>query len=296
MNSGSAETVRAGISAGFRELHAGMQIGIITFLTDEGISGKALGPALEDRGFESLFLAEHSHIPASRKSPYPMGGDLPRRYYRTLDPFVALGAVAAVTERLILGTSVTLLIQRDVIHTAKEVASLDLISGGRVVFGVGVGWNREEMADHGTDPRTRGALLDEQLEAIRAIWTEELAEYHGRFIDFDPMYSWPKPVQQPHPPIFVGGESAAIKRAIRHGVGWVPNGPATAAEVPAQLAPFAGNDLPVMVAPVLPDPAILDAYAEAGVQRVALSLAPLPEADALRKLDTLVPLVERYHV
>ncbi|QIS03776.1 TIGR03619 family F420-dependent LLM class oxidoreductase [Nocardia brasiliensis] len=272
-----------------------MQIGIITFLTDEGISGKALGPALEDRGFESLFLAEHSHIPASRKTPYPMGGELPRRYYRTLDPFVALSAVAAVTERLILGTSVTLLIQRDVIHTAKEVASLDLVSGGRVVFGVGVGWNREEMADHGTDPRTRGALLDEQLEAIRAIWTEELAEYHGRFIDFDPMYSWPKPVQQPHPQIFVGGEEAALKRAMRHGVGWVPNGVRTAEDVAAQLAPFAGTELPVMVAPALPDPAVLDAYAEAGVQRVAVSLPPLPEADALRKLDTFAPLVERYH-
>ena len=136
-----------------------MKIGVNTFLTDEGIKGTVLGPALEERGFESLFLAEHSHIPASRESAYPGGGDLPRVYFRTLDPFVALGAIAAVTDRLVLGTGVTLLVQRDVIHTAKEVATLDQISGGRAVFGVGVGWNREEMADHGTDPRTRGALL-----------------------------------------------------------------------------------------------------------------------------------------
>lgn len=272
----------------------GMKIGVNTFLTDEGIGGPALGRALEERGFESLFLAEHSHIPASRESAYPGGGDLPRVYYRTLDPFVVFGAIAAVTERLVLGTGVTLLIQRDLIHTAKEVASLDLLSGGRVVFGVGVGWNREEMADHGTDPRTRGALLDEQLEALVRIWTEDLAEYHGRFVNFDPMYAWPKPVQRPHPPIFIGGGEAAGRRAIRHGVGWVPNGVATAGEVPAQLAALDGHDLPIAITPVAPDPAILDAYAEAGVTRVTLSLPTVPEAETLRTLDEYAKLASRY--
>src|SRR5436305_5356032 len=160
-----------------------MKIGINTFLTDEGIEPTVLGPALEERGFESLFLAEHSHIPASRRTPYPAGGDLPRMYYRTLDPFVALTAVAVTTQRLRLGTGVALLPQRDVIHTAKEVVSVDRISGGRFIFGVGVGWNRDEMENHGTDPSTRGALVDEQLAALRLIWTEELAEFHGKFID-----------------------------------------------------------------------------------------------------------------
>ncbi|GAA5064455.1 LLM class F420-dependent oxidoreductase [Nocardia callitridis] len=271
-----------------------MKIGINTFVTDEAIGAAALGRALEERGFESLFLAEHSHIPASRKSPYPRGGELPRQYFRTLDPFVALGAIAAVTERLLLGTAVTLLIQRDVIHTAKEVASLDHLSGGRAVFGAGVGWNREEMADHGTDPRTRGALLDEQLAAIRAIWTDELAEYHGEFIDFDPLYAWPKPIQRPHPPIYIGGANAAAERAARHGVGWIPNGVTSATEVAEQLAVLDGRDIPVTACPVPADPTVLDAYAEAGVERVTLSLPTHPEADALRKLDEFAELAQRY--
>ncbi|MBF6463814.1 LLM class F420-dependent oxidoreductase [Nocardia beijingensis] len=271
-----------------------MQIGVTTFITDEGISGPKLGSALEERGFESLFLAEHSHIPASRKSPAPGGGELPRTYYRAVDPFVALAAVAAVTERLILGTGVTLLIQRDVIHTAKEVATLDLISAGRFVFGVGAGWNREEMADHGTDPRTRGALLDEQLDAIRKIWTEDLAEYHGRFIDLDPMYAWPKPVQRPHPPIYLGGGQAAADRAIRHGVGWLPAAVSDPAAIRAQLSALHGTDLPVTVAFVATDPALIDGYAEAGAQRLLFGLPTLPESETLRALDDLAKLAGHY--
>jgi probable F420-dependent oxidoreductase len=274
-----------------------MKIGVNTFLTDEGISGTKLGVALEERGFESLFLAEHSHIPASRKSPYPGGGELPRVYYRTFDPFVALAAVAAVTERLVVGTGVALLIQRDFLHTAKEVVTLDHLSGGRFVFGVGVGWNREEMADHGTDPRTRGELLDEQLAALREIWTRDLAEYHGRFIDFDPIYAWPKPVRTPHPPIYIGGGEAAARRAARLGVGWIPNGVADADAVGPQLAQLAehgGAGLPVTVTPAPRDPAVLAAYAEAGVERVTLSLPTLPEAETLRKLDEFAPLVEQF--
>jgi len=272
-----------------------MKIGVNTFLTDEGISGPVLGRALEERGFESLFLAEHSHIPTSRRSPYPGGGELPRMYYRAFDPFVALAAIGAATERLILGTGVTLLIQRDIIHTAKEIATLDQLSGGRVVFGVGVGWNREEMENHGTDPRTRGALVDEQLSALRAIWTEDEAEFHGKFIDFDPIYSWPKPIQRPHPPIFLGGGPTAAERAIRHGIGWIPLSVADPAAIADQLAGFRESGLPVTAITVgVPDLAVLDAYAEAGVERVTLQLDTTPEAESLRELDTLTKFAERY--
>ncbi|MFI1912257.1 LLM class F420-dependent oxidoreductase [Nocardia sp. NPDC020380] len=270
-----------------------MDIGISTFVTDEGISGPKLGVALEERGFESLLLAEHSHIPV-RSAISPSGGELDRKYLRVVDPFVVLGAVAAVTERLVIGTAVTLLIQRDVIHTAKEVATLDLVSGGRFVFGVGVGWNRAEMSDHGTDPRTRGALMDEQLAALRAIWTEDLAEYHGKFIDFDPLYSWPKPVQRPHPPILIGGGEAAAQRAIRHGVGWIPAAVADPAAIPAQLGQLGGHDLPVTATNIAPDPALLDAYAEAGVRRVTFGLPTLPESETLRALDEFAKVAASY--
>ncbi|MDQ0945830.1 putative F420-dependent oxidoreductase [Streptomyces sp. V1I1] len=174
-----------------------MKFGVSTFITDQGISPTSLGTALEDRAFDSLFIAEHTHIPADRQTPYPGGGELPEMYYRTLAPFVALTAIGVVTERMLLGTGIALIPQRDPIMTAKEVASLDLISGGRVIFGVGVGWNREEMRNHGTDPSTRGRLTDERLRAIRELWTAEKAEFHGEFVNFDPVYAWPKPVQRP---------------------------------------------------------------------------------------------------
>jgi probable F420-dependent oxidoreductase len=270
-----------------------MKFGITTFVTDEGISPHALGPAVEERGFDALFVAEHSHVPASRATPYPGGGELPRVYYRSLDPFVALTAVAVSTERLLLGTAVAILVQRDVIHTAKEVASLDLVSGGRVIFGAGVGWNREEMQDHGTDPRTRGALFDEQLAALRAIWTEELAEFHGRFVDFDPMYAWPKPVQQPHPPLYIGGGEAAARRAARLGAGWIPNGVPNPADIPAQLA-LAGDGVPVTISPVRRDPLVVSAYAEAGVERVNFMLGSKSEDETLRTLDRLAAFADGF--
>src|SRR3712207_1947593 len=175
----------------------GMRFGISTFATDEGIAPGALARAIEERGFDSLFLAEHTHIPLSRKSPWPRGGELPRKYYRTLDPFITLTAAAATTERLLLGTGVALVVERDPIITAKEVASLDLVSGGRMIFGIGVGWNREEMENHGTDPRTRGKLTNERIRAMIEIWTKDEAEFHGQYVDFDPIGAWPKPVQKP---------------------------------------------------------------------------------------------------
>lgn len=276
-----------------------MKIGISTFATDEGITPAALGRAMEERGFESLFLAEHSHIPVSRETPHPMGGDLPRGYYRPVDPFVALGAISSVTTTLRLGTGLALLIQRDVIQTAKEVATLDLLSGGRAIFGAGVGWNREEMRNHGTDPRVRGALLDEQLDALREIWTKEEAEFHGRYVDFDPIFQWPKPVQQPHPPIYVGGNGEpAVRRVAAHGDGWLPNAVREPDQVAGQLAllrEHAGPDVPVTATSAAAKRLdVLDAYAEAGVDRVTLGLPSVPEADTLRMLDRMAEVPARY--
>jgi probable F420-dependent oxidoreductase len=268
-----------------------MRFGVATFITDDGIRPDVLGRALEERGFNSLFIAEHSHIPVSRESPWPEGGELPRRYYRTLDPFVALTAVAAATTRLVLGTGIALLPQRDVIHTAKQVASLDLVSDGRFAFGVGVGWNREEMRNHGTDPSTRGALIDEQLAALKQIWTTEQAEYHGDHVDFDPIYLWPKPVQQPHPPIYLGGESAAaLRRLAAHGDAWLPRAhtpPEEIERVRKWLAEQGREGVPFTVFAADTDERRLAGYADAGVDEVTLMLDTLPEAETLRSLDEL---------
>jgi probable F420-dependent oxidoreductase len=242
-----------------------------------------------------LFLAEHSHIPVSRESPYPGGGELPRRYYRTLDPFVALTAAAAVTSRLVLGTGIVLLPQRDVIHTANEVASLDVVSRGRVAFGVGVGWNREEMRNHGTDPATRGALMNEQLAALKEIWTADEAEYHGEHVDFDPIFLWPKPEQKPHPPIYVGGESpAALRRLAEFGDGWLPRQhtpPAEIKRVRGWLAEQGRDTVPFTVFGSDADERRLAGFAEAGVEEVALTLDTLPEADTMRSLDAFADVV-----
>jgi probable F420-dependent oxidoreductase len=271
-----------------------MDFGISTFVTDDGIRPDVLGEALEERGFDSLFIAEHSHIPASRETPYPGGGDLPRVYYRSLDPFVALTAAAARTSDLVLGTGIALLIQRDVIHTAKEVASLDLVSRGRVAFGVGVGWNREEMANHGTDPATRGALMDEQIEALKAIWTTEQAEYHGKHVDFDPIFSWPKPVQQPHVPVYIGGESpAALRRLAKHGDAWLPRSSTPADEIRRVrdwLAEQGRDNVPFTVFGGAADGDVVKRFAEAGVERYTFMLPTMPEAETLTALDDLARL------
>ncbi|GAA4527989.1 LLM class F420-dependent oxidoreductase [Amycolatopsis samaneae] len=273
-----------------------MDFGIGTFVTDEGIRPDVLGRAVEERGFTALSLAEHSHIPASRETPYPTGGDLPRVYYRTLDPFLALTAAAVATKNLRLGTGITLLIQRDLIHTAKEVATLDLLSGGRFDFGVGVGWNREEMRNHGTDPATRGALLNEQLAALKEIWGKDEAEFHGEHVDFDPIFSWPKPVAKPHPPIFVGGASkAALNRLAAHGDGWIPTPGAPPEElrrVRKWLAEQGRTDVPFVVWGAPAEQAVLDGYVEGGVDQVNLMLPTLPEGETLRKLDELAAFAQ----
>jgi probable F420-dependent oxidoreductase len=274
-----------------------MKFGVSTFLTDEGIGPAALGPALEERGFDALLLAEHTHIPASRETPYPGGGDLPRMYYRTLDPFVALGAAAAATRELLLGTGIALVVQRDPIITAKEVATLDLISGGRAVFGVGAGWNREEMRNHGTDPAVRGRLMDERIRAIIELWTKDEAEFHGDFVDFDPVYCWPKPVQLPHPPIWVGGDSErAFGRVAEFGSAWMPSGipPKELGTRIEQMRKTAGDRPAVVVYAAGHDRESLDIYAELGVERVLLYLPTLPEDETLRMLDDLAEVTSDY--
>lgn len=267
-----------------------MGFGVLTFITDEGIGPADLGQALEQRGFESLFLAEHSHIPVGEKTPYPMGGPIPPKYYRTLDPFVALTAAAVATERLVLGTGIALVPQRDPIHTAKEVASLDLVSQGRFRFGVGVGWLREEIANHGVDPSVRGRVVDERLDAMIEIWTHEKAEFHGKFVNFDPIYSWPKPVQKPYPPLYLGGGPAAFQRIARLNAGWLsmaPSAKALARQL-EKLRAVAGHDVPVInIHGGETTATALEGYRDLGLAHVLVDLPTEPRDQTLRRLDDL---------
>src|SRR3984893_10740628 len=215
-----------------------MDFGAAMFFTDYSMAPGKLAQGLEARGFESLWAPEHSHIPVSRASPFPNGGDLPKQYYDVMDPFVTLTAAAAATKMLKVGTGVCLVQQRDPIQTAKLVASIDQVSAGRFLFGVGSGWNAEEMADHGTAFKSRHKVARERIEAMKTIWTESKAEYHGEFVNFDPMMTWPKPVQKPHPPILVGGDFPySARRAVRYGDGWMPQTTANATTPLTELIP-----------------------------------------------------------
>ena len=277
-----------------------MKFGVYMFPTDYAIDPVSLGRAVEGHGFESLFVPEHTHIPASRRSPFPGGGELPKEYSHTLDPFVALGAVAAATERLMLGTGICLVIERDPITLAKEVASLDFISGGRVLFGIGGGWNREEMENHGTDPSRRWKVLRERIEAMQQIWTEEAAEYHGEFVDFDPIWQWPKPVQKPHPPVIIGGDGAnTLPRVVRYGDGWMPIGRygdlRGRIEELNRLSAEAGRaDIPVTIFGAAPKPEVIDTYAEAGVERLLFHLPPAPRDEVLPLLEQRAELARQH--
>lgn len=271
-----------------------MRFSITTFVTDESIAPGPLAAAVEQRGFHALMVTEHSHMPLAYEPPYP-GAEAPaREFHRTLDPFVALASAAATTQTLTLTTGVILLPQRDVIYTAKEVATLDVVSNGRVVLGVGVGWNRHEMRNHGLDPQTRGAKVNEQISALKQIWTHEIAEFHGDFVDFSPIYSWPKPIQLPHPPIYVGGTSeAALRRLSTLGNGWLPPAGVTVNQIRSAhnwLANSGRSNVPVTVYGVGQDKGVLAGYAQAGVDEVAFLLASLPESQALRELDELANL------
>jgi probable F420-dependent oxidoreductase len=267
-----------------------VELGLAHFATDYGMQPAELARRAEELGFESLFFPEHTHIPASRDTDYPGGGELPREYSHILDPFVGLAAAAAATERLKVGTGVCLIIERDPIVTAKEVATLDLISGGRFLFGVGAGWNVEEMRNHGTDPDTRFRRMRESVEAMKAIWTEDEAEYHGRIIDFGPIWSWPKPVQKPYPPVLVGGLGEKVyDRVVAYGDEWIPNrvkSPEQLAERIGELqrrADAAGRErIPVTVFGAKAEVRLLERLKAAGVTR-SLFYVQAGEADEVER-------------
>ena len=273
-----------------------MNIGVCMFFTDYAIRIDELAREAEARGFESLWVPEHTHIPTSRRTPFPGGSQLPNEYAHTFDPFVSLMAAAAATKRLRIGTGICLVIERDTIITAKEVASLDALSGGRFEFGIGGGWNAEEMENHGTVFATRFKKLREQVLAMKEIWTKDEAEFHGKFVNFDKLWSWPKPAQKPHPPVLLGGESAyTLQRVVDFCDGWFPRGRAAEIILPAlkdlgERAAKAGRDMktiPVSVFGAKPDEATLETYAQAGITRAILRLPPDGR-------DAVLPLLDQW--
>ena len=281
-----------------------MHFGASMFFTDYSMTPQALARALEERGFESLWAPEHSHIPLSRKSPFVMGGELPKKYYDVMDPFVTLTAAAVATTTLKVGTGICLVNQRDPIQLAKSVASIDQISSGRFLFGIGNGWNQDEMENHGTVFAQRHKTVRERVEAMKQIWTQTKPEYHGEFVNFDPMMVWPKPVQKPHPPILVGGAFPySARRAIRYGDGWMPQMTANVQTpftdlIPQfrQMAQQAGRDPATLSISIWGRQANYEemtGYGELGVERVCTSLESQKEDDILPLLDRWATLIGR---
>jgi probable F420-dependent oxidoreductase len=277
-----------------------MKYGLVMFPTDYSIRPDELARAAEERGFESLFFPEHTHIPASRRTPYPAGGELPKEYFHSHDPFVALSMAAAVTKKIKLATGICLVIERDPIVLAKEVASLDLLSGGRVILGIGGGWNVEEMENHGTAFKTRWKLLRERVEAMKAIWRNEEGSYHGELVKFDPIWSYPKPAQKPHPPILLGGHGeVALKRVVAYCDGWLPIS-MMAGDLKKQigelhrLAREKGRDpksISISVFWTQPDRQAIDAYGEMGAERVIFALQSESREKLLPILDGYAKLI-----
>jgi probable F420-dependent oxidoreductase len=273
-----------------------MKIGFYYFATDYSMPVVEVAQALEERGYESLFVPEHTHIPASRRTPWPGGAELPREYSHTLDPFVALAAAATATRNLRLGTGICLLTERDPIVTAKEVATLDLISGGRFEFGIGAGWNVEEMANHGTAFETRFRVMVDRAKAMRAIWTQDEASYQGEFTAFEPIWQWPKPVQKPHPPILLGGETKhTLRRVMEFCDGWFPRGRAFG-DPQAEMsrlrvaAEEAGRDIKTVSTTLFgakPEDGYLAQCKAAGLDRALFALPPAGR-------DTVSPLIDKY--
>jgi probable F420-dependent oxidoreductase len=269
-----------------------MDFGIAIFPRGDGMEVPELALLAQERGFESVFLPEHTHIPASRETPHPSGQPLPEPYKHTLDPFVALAAAAAVTDTIKIGTGVCLVNQRDPIVTAKEVATLDLISGGRFLFGVGAGWNAEEMRNHGVDISQRFGQMRERVEAMKAIWTQDEASYDGKYVAFERIWCWPKPVQEPHPPVLIGGNGPnVLRRVVRWGDEWFPNRVGSQEELLAQIAELqrlaqeAGRGpIPVTLAGVPSDPARIAALQDGGVHRCVWWI-PSDRDGALRALE-----------
>ena len=250
-----------------------MDTGIGFFSTHDAIGPATLARLVEEHGHAALYFPEHSHIPVSRATPFPGGRELPRKYAHSYDLFVTLATAAAATSRLRIGSAICLVVQRDPIHTAKEVASVDHLCGGRMEFGVGAGWNREEMANHGTDPRVRMTIMRERVEAMKAIWTSEEASYHGEHVSFDRIWSWPKPAQWPHPPVLVGGAGPTVlDRVLSFGDAWIPNWAAEGVldRIPElrSRAADAGREIRVLMVGVPADPHVLERCREAGVVRV----------------------------
>ena len=274
-----------------------MKIGAVMFFTTDSMQPAALGRALEERGFESLWVPEHTHIPSSRKTAYPAGGGLIRPYYEIMDPFLALNTAATATTRLKVGTGIALVIQRDPIVTAKMVSTIDRLSNGRFLFGVGNGWNQPEIENHGTVFKTRHKLARERIEAMKAIWTGDEPEYHGEFVNFDPMKQWPKPVQTPHPPIIVGGGFPhAARRAIRYGDGWIPRDDWLERDGMGVIEQFrtmareAGRDpahLPISIFRVPDNLERLQLCQRIGIDRVVFSLPA-------EKEDKILPILDRW--
>jgi len=279
-----------------------MENGVTTFPTHDAMRPGDLARLVEERGHRYLFFSEHTHIPASRRTPYPAGGELPKEYWHTHDPFIALMAAAGATKTIKLATGICLVIERDPITTAKEVSSLDQLSGGRVLFGIGAGWNVEEMGHHGTDFRRRWKVLRERVEAMKRIWTEEAAEYHGEFVHFDAIWQYPKPLQKPHPPVILGSASKkSLQRVVDYCDGWVPIGfalrdlPATIRELHAK-AEAAGRDprsieLSLFWAPG--DADALGRFADLGIARGILAVPSIDRDAVLRMLDEYAPLVRQ---
>lgn len=281
-----------------------MHFGASMFFTDYSMTPQALASALEERGFESVWAPEHSHIPLSRKTPFIGGGDLPKKYYDAMDPFVTLTAAALATTTLKIGTGICLVNQRDPIQTAKLVSSIDRSSNGRFLFGIGNGWNQDEMENHGTDFKSRHKLVRERIEAMKAIWTTTKAEYHGDMVNFDPMMTWPKPVQTPHPPILVGGAFPySARRAVRYGDGWMPQMTAKMQTPFSELIPKfrqmaidAGRDpasLSVSIWGRQPDYDEIASYRDLGVDRVCTSLESEEQDAILPLLDQWVDIIRR---
>jgi probable F420-dependent oxidoreductase len=278
-----------------------MHYGVFIFPTDYSIRIDELARAAEERGFESLFVTEHTHIPTNRRSPFAGGGPLPKEYSHTLDPFVGLTAATAPTRSLKVGTGICLVIEHDPITLAKTIASLDLLSNGRFLFGIGAGWNAEEMENHGTVFKTRFRLLRERILAMKEIWTNETAEFHGEHVNFDPIWSYPKPVQKPHPPVLLGGESVhTLRRVVDFCEGWFPRGRNAEAILPglADLrarAAKAGRDpatISVSVFAAKAERATLDAYANAGITRAILRLPSEGRDAVLLLLDQYAKLIQ----
>ncbi len=280
-----------------------MKLGVTMFATDYAIRPDELARACEERGFESIWFPEHTHIPTSRRSPWPVGAALPKEYWHTHDLFVSLMAAAAATKTIKVGSGICLVIEHDPIVLAKEVASVDQLSNGRLIFGIGGGWNAEEMENHGTPFNRRWKVLRERIEAMKVIWSEEAAEYHGEFVNFDPIWSYPKPSQKPHPPILLGTLSAqGLNRVARYCDGWIPVGlmlkdlPGAIRDLRAH-AEQAGrkpSEVPVSIFGAAAKEATLQQYQELGIERTVFGLPPEGKDKVLPLLDQYATMIPKF--